>query len=79
MTTFFNYLSGWVTTTVITTKNPKFRVLFFKKFIKLAQCLRQLGNFNGLMAVWSGLQRQPVFRLAKTAAVSPSSICIPSF
>jgi len=70
MTTFFNYLSGWVTTTVITTKNPKFRVLFFKKFIKLAQCLRQLGNFNGLMAVWSGLQRQPVFRLAKTAAAA---------
>jgi len=68
MTKNFNYFSGWVTTTLITTPSKDMRVKFCKKFLDIAFHLRALGNFNGVMEIWSGLNRQPVWRMTKTFA-----------
>lgn len=73
MTEFFNYLSGWVTTVILAAKTIKYRVNFYRKFIRLAYCFKQMGNFDGVMAIWSGLNRQPVYRLQKTLTVGINS------
>jgi len=44
------------------------RVKVFRKFLEIAECLRKLGNFNGMMEILSGLDRGPVFRMKKTVA-----------
>lgn len=66
MTKTFNELSDWVASVVITTENKKKRSQVVQKMIEIAQCLRQLGNYNGMMAIVSGLQRGPVFRMSAT-------------
>jgi len=68
MTRNFNYMSGWVTTTILVTPTLRGRVKFIKKFLDIAYHLRALGNFNGVMEILSGLNRQPVFRMVKTFA-----------
>jgi son of sevenless-like protein len=44
------------------------RVKLVSKLIQIASKLRSLNNFNGLMAILSGLNRGPVYRLRQTVA-----------
>jgi hypothetical protein len=53
----FNYVSGWVATQVCFTEKPRDRIKLVAKLISVAYQLKILNNFNGLMAVVSGLNR----------------------
>eukprot|EP01127_Copromyxa_protea_P023863 TRINITY_DN9150_c0_g1_i1.p1 TRINITY_DN9150_c0_g1~~TRINITY_DN9150_c0_g1_i1.p1 ORF type:complete len:1039 (-),score=209.18 TRINITY_DN9150_c0_g1_i1:65-3181(-) len=64
----FNYVSGWVSTTICMCERLKDRVKAAYKFIEIAYKLYQLNNFNGMMAIISGLNRGPVYRLKQTFA-----------
>eukprot|EP01127_Copromyxa_protea_P000196 TRINITY_DN10185_c0_g1_i1.p1 TRINITY_DN10185_c0_g1~~TRINITY_DN10185_c0_g1_i1.p1 ORF type:complete len:1047 (-),score=228.31 TRINITY_DN10185_c0_g1_i1:56-2896(-) len=64
----FNYVSGWVATMICMSEKPKERVRITHKFIEIAHKLYLMNNFNGLMALISGLNRGPVYRLKQTFA-----------
>jgi len=59
-------MNFWVVTEIVKTKNVNKRVQLVKKFIKLAQVLRQMNNFNSCFAVLSGLGNTAVSRLTQT-------------
>jgi len=65
----FNYVSGWVATTICNTEKTKDRVKIMRKFINIAKDLHSIGNFNGVMEIISGLNRGPVYRLKGTTSV----------
>jgi hypothetical protein len=55
----FNYVSNWVTTTVLTCEKPKDRQKTIAKWIDIAQRLQLMGNLNGMMEVISGRFSEP--------------------
>eukprot|EP00029_Vermamoeba_vermiformis_P013775 TRINITY_DN86_c0_g1_i2.p1 TRINITY_DN86_c0_g1~~TRINITY_DN86_c0_g1_i2.p1 ORF type:complete len:1492 (-),score=517.32 TRINITY_DN86_c0_g1_i2:58-4485(-) len=66
-----NRLSAWVTTDVVREENLDNRAKKITKFIEIAQELRNLRNFNSLMAIVSGLSAYSVSRLRKTWELVP--------
>lgn len=70
MTKRFNEVSDWVASVIITEENPKRRIKTIVKFIEVAECLKRLGNYNGVMEIFSAFQRGPVARLKKSFQVS---------
>ena len=62
-------ISSWVVTTICVEENQTKRVKVMKKFLDIADNMRKLGNFNGMMEILSGLDRGPVFRMKRTMAV----------
>lgn len=62
----FNQMNFWVVTEVCKTRNINKRVQLVKKFIRLAQLLRGMNNFNSCFAVLSGLGNTAVSRLTQT-------------
>lgn len=73
MTKQFNALSGWVITVICTTERLKDRVMVLKKFLTIAEKLHDLGNYNSMMAILSGLDRGPVYRMKDTMAAISSN------
>lgn len=63
LTKSFNRAAGWVSTLIVKTQTLKERVKVIKKFIDLAEELRALGNFNGVMQIISGLGNASIYRL----------------
>ncbi|KAJ5068117.1 ras guanine nucleotide exchange factor i-related [Anaeramoeba ignava] len=59
----FNDTSGWVATTITKSDRLQHRVHTIEKFIKIAEHLRALNNFNGLTSVLAGLNNAAVYRL----------------
>ena len=59
----FNHVSHWVTTSVISAKGQKQRVHEIERFISMMDALRALHNYDGLMAVMSGLNNSAIARL----------------
>eukprot|EP01125_Pyxidicula_operculata_P018240 TRINITY_DN6479_c0_g1_i1.p1 TRINITY_DN6479_c0_g1~~TRINITY_DN6479_c0_g1_i1.p1 ORF type:complete len:1105 (+),score=214.78 TRINITY_DN6479_c0_g1_i1:1899-5213(+) len=66
MSDWFNYLSGWVASSICTCEKLKDRVKIMTKWIDIANRLKMMGNFNGLMAIISGINRGPVYRMKAT-------------
>lgn len=66
MTDRFNFVSDWVVNVLCTADNPKTRVTYFQKFLRIADELRNLGNFNGVLEIMSAIRRGPVDRLKKS-------------
>uniref|UniRef100_A0A6B2KX29 Ras-GEF domain-containing protein n=1 Tax=Arcella intermedia TaxID=1963864 RepID=A0A6B2KX29_9EUKA len=62
----FNYVSGWVATSICMTEDPRARERVIKFWIKVALELRKINNFNGEMEIVSGLNRTPIYRLSDT-------------
>eukprot|EP01103_Thecamoeba_quadrilineata_P014867 TRINITY_DN4530_c0_g1_i2.p1 TRINITY_DN4530_c0_g1~~TRINITY_DN4530_c0_g1_i2.p1 ORF type:complete len:662 (-),score=161.64 TRINITY_DN4530_c0_g1_i2:80-2065(-) len=62
----FNEIATWVTSEIVLTPNPKQRTVVLSRFIELAQSLRELNNFNGLMQVLFALEQTPISRLKAT-------------
>eukprot|EP01126_Amoeba_proteus_P056996 TRINITY_DN7227_c0_g1_i2.p1 TRINITY_DN7227_c0_g1~~TRINITY_DN7227_c0_g1_i2.p1 ORF type:complete len:865 (+),score=209.08 TRINITY_DN7227_c0_g1_i2:826-3420(+) len=62
----FNYVSGWVATTICLAEKQKDRIKVVTKWIEVAQKLHAMHNFNGLLEIVSGLNRGPVYRLKQT-------------
>ena len=69
MTQQFNTVSAWACCCVIAIPKLPDRVKAFRKLLDIASHLRALGNFNGVMEILSGLQRQPCFRMERTFQV----------
>ncbi|KAK5579589.1 hypothetical protein RB653_009273 [Dictyostelium firmibasis] len=58
----FNNVSTWVSTTIVRGENLKNRVKIMNKFIKIAEHLKNLNNFNSLTAILVAIQRSTVTR-----------------
>jgi len=69
----FNSVSYWVTTEIVMQTDLKKRVLLIKKFITIAEFMKEISNFNGLMEIIGGLNSMPVQRLRATWELIPKS------
>lgn len=77
----FNYVSSWVATRICMTEKPRDRIKLVAKLINVAYQLKTLNNFNGLLAVTSGLNRstsilvESFLTLLSTCLPSSSNFC----
>nr|XP_019046284.1 hypothetical protein I302_05027 [Kwoniella bestiolae CBS 10118]OCF25214.1 hypothetical protein I302_05027 [Kwoniella bestiolae CBS 10118] len=72
---FFNHISRWVSTLILTHPKPKHRARIIERFIMIAHQLRRLNNYDTLYAVISGMRETSVHRLSLTQSlvgVSPT-------
>lgn len=75
LTKNFNKAAGWVGTAIQRASTLKERTNTLAQMIQLAEDLRSIGNFCGLMEVLSGLGSASVYRLRKTwEALPPQTI-----
>ncbi|RXM98817.1 RAS guanyl-releasing protein 1 [Acipenser ruthenus] len=69
-----NGISQWVQLMILSRPKPQQRAEVFIKFIRVAQKLRQLQNFNTLMAVIGGLSHSSISRLKETSSILPQDV-----
>lgn len=70
----FNGLSQWIQCMVLSKTTPQQRADVIVKFVNVAKRLRELQNYNTLMAVVGGLCHSALARLSKTTAcISPDA------
>ncbi len=62
----FNKMGSWVATTVFEVPDDKKRAVLVEHWIKVAEKLLDLNNFNGVMELIGGLGSTSVVRLKKT-------------
>uniref|UniRef100_A0A8C6VMK3 RAS guanyl releasing protein 4 n=1 Tax=Naja naja TaxID=35670 RepID=A0A8C6VMK3_NAJNA len=74
--TLFNSISQWVQVMILKRPTPQQRAEVFTKFIHVTQKLRQLQNFNTLMAIVGGLCHSTIARLKETHALLPSEVVL---
>ena len=71
----FNDVSHWTEETVLKEEKCKNRAKIFEKFIRIAKELKELNNFETLVAIISALQSPALVRLAHTRAeVNPKEL-----
>lgn len=68
----FNKVSCWVQIEILSVIQATNRVQMIKKFLRIAEHLRAMNNFNALYAIHCGLNSNAVYRLKKTWALVPS-------
>mmetsp|Transcript_15871 Transcript_15871/g.47673 ORF Transcript_15871/g.47673 Transcript_15871/m.47673 type:complete len:1703 (-) Transcript_15871:102-5210(-) len=59
----FNQVSLWVTTCILSEEDPKERASLMTKFIDVAEHMREINNFSGIVQITSGLNNSPISRL----------------
>ncbi|OAD04204.1 hypothetical protein MUCCIDRAFT_79325 [Mucor lusitanicus CBS 277.49] len=62
----FNFVSGWIASLIVSQVCMQKRIHVFEFCLQTAVHLRQLNNFNTLMAVLAGINSAPVLRLKQT-------------
>jgi len=62
----FNKVGRWVTTSIVSVFNLEQRATRLQKCIRLAEALRRINNFNGVLEVISAINSSPVRRLKRT-------------
>ncbi|KYQ96865.1 Ras guanine nucleotide exchange factor [Tieghemostelium lacteum] len=62
----FNSVSMWVATLIVQTVKVRVRGRLMTKFMKIAEHLKNMNNFNSLMAIIAGLNFSSVYRLKHT-------------
>ena len=62
----FNDVCNWVKTAILTTEALKQRITVFKRFLSLANSLKTMKNYNGTLAVFSGLESGAILRMKAT-------------
>lgn len=70
----FNWVSGWVASTICTTETTKKRTKAINKFIEIANKLFEMNNVNAVMEIVSGLNRGPVYRLKQSWENVPGNL-----
>ncbi|ORY34095.1 ras guanine nucleotide exchange factor domain-containing protein [Naematelia encephala] len=63
---FFNHISRWVTTMILSHPKAKHRARIYERFMLISHQLRRLNNYDGLYAVISGMSETSVHRLHQT-------------
>jgi len=66
MINWFNRVSKWVASRILSEPNAKERKTIMTKMIQIAEECRKLNNFNAVFEVISGLQNSAVHRMKKT-------------
>ncbi|KAJ6248294.1 ras guanine nucleotide exchange factor i-related [Anaeramoeba flamelloides] len=62
----FNEVSSWVVTTILKSERVRERARIIVRFCKLAEHLRSLNNYNGVMSIISGFENSAIWRLKYT-------------
>ena len=62
----FNFISAWVVTIIVSQSRLSKRVVLLQKFMSIAVELRNLNNYNSLMAIMAGINSASVLRLRQT-------------
>jgi len=70
----FNQVSYWVSSEVVMQTDLKKRQTLLKKFITIAEQMKEIGNFNGLMEIIGGLNSMPVHRLKSSWEQVPKNL-----
>ncbi|KAF2069090.1 hypothetical protein CYY_009588 [Polysphondylium violaceum] len=70
----FNSVSMWVATLIIHPPKVKARARMMARFMRIAEHLKNLNNYNSLMAIIAGLNFSSVYRLKYTREEVPSQI-----
>ena len=70
---WFNKMCQWAGTEIIKEDNPESRAVIIAKFIRIADRLAQLNNFNGLMEVLASLEGSAIRRLKLSWAELPQA------
>eukprot|EP01123_Difflugia_compressa_P004200 TRINITY_DN15562_c0_g1_i1.p1 TRINITY_DN15562_c0_g1~~TRINITY_DN15562_c0_g1_i1.p1 ORF type:complete len:505 (+),score=77.96 TRINITY_DN15562_c0_g1_i1:219-1517(+) len=68
MVKWFNNVSSWVKTEILTETDVKRRAKTVEKFIDVAWQLIKLGNYNGTLEIVSALESSDIYRLKNTWA-----------
>ncbi|KAK2949494.1 putative RasGEF domain containing protein [Blattamonas nauphoetae] len=66
MTQHFNRVTSWVPAVVLSYDTPKKRAKMWDLFISVAEELRKLKNYNGLMEIIFGMEHRALKRLKET-------------
>jgi son of sevenless-like protein len=67
----FNSISNWVASEILRESSVKQRAVLLHRFIIIAEESRALRNYNAVMAILSGLQSAPIYRLKHTWSLLP--------
>ncbi|KAG0005470.1 hypothetical protein BGZ65_011042 [Modicella reniformis] len=62
----FNFISSWVGTMILSSPKAKYRAKMMEKFINIAKILRDMGNFNTMMAIIGAMNTSSIHRLVQT-------------
>eukprot|EP01133_Synstelium_polycarpum_P003446 gene3446-3915_t len=62
----FNMMTKWVCTVILKEEKIRIRTKYMSKLLKVAKALRSFANYHTLMAILSGLNEAPIFRLKHT-------------
>jgi len=62
----FNFVGSWVATEIVRHETPKDRARALARLLQIAESLKEIGNFNGVMEILSGIGNSGVFRLKQT-------------
>ena len=52
----FNEMVNWVKTAILTTERPKERASVVKRFLELAMLLKEMRNYNAVLAIAAGIE-----------------------
>jgi len=74
MTERFNKVSYWVSTEIVMQTDLRKRAVLLKKFIDIAEHMRDISNYNGLMEIIGGLNSLPISRLKATWEQLPRGV-----
>jgi len=71
--TWFNYISNWIITIIVTSTHLKKRIALLQFFIEVSVYCLKFNNFNGVMEIVSALKQTPIYRLKETWDGLPES------
>ncbi|KAJ6251788.1 guanine nucleotide exchange factor [Anaeramoeba flamelloides] len=66
LTNYFNNISNWIATEIISHYKLKKRIKILTKFIKILIEAKKIGNYNVIQEIIAGLNNAAVYRLKKT-------------